>query len=110
MRKRERARETEKTWEVVGGEIQIVKSVLPVFGVTVGAGGLVRKSMSRAHKPTETHTHTHTLQHIEREMTRSGAARNMGLMRHSRTVMRSAVHPPARTHPHAGRHAHTHLI
>lgn len=30
-----------------------MKSVLPVCGVTIGAGGLVRKSMSRAHKPTE---------------------------------------------------------
>lgn len=96
---------------VVGGEIQIVKSVLPVCGVMTGAGGLVRKSMSRAHKPTDRHTHTHTetccsthpthSQRFERKMTRSGAARNMGLMRHSRTAMRSAFHP------HTGRHAHT---
>lgn len=56
---------------------------------------------TRTHTETCCSTHPTHSQRFERKMTRSGAARNMGLMRHSRTAMRSAFHP------HTGRHAHT---
>ena len=59
----------------------MVKSVLPVRGVTTGAeGGLVRKSMSRAHRPadrhrhTQTHTHTHTHTHTQQHKPHTLAA------------------------------------
>lgn len=59
--KKKRVRQTEGG-EVVGGEIQIVKSALPVRGVTICAGKLVRKSMLSARNPTDrrAHTHAHT--------------------------------------------------
>lgn len=101
MGKKRRERRRQRGGDVVGGEIQIVKSALPVRGVTICAGKLVRKSMLSARNPTDrraqtrahARTHAAALRRERREMTRSGAAHNMGLMRHSRTAVRSASRP-----------------
>lgn len=64
-------KENNENKERQGGRIRTVKSVLPVYGMTTGAyvGGLVRKSMLRAHRALTPHPlpNTHapacTLQH-----------------------------------------------
>lgn len=87
-----------------------MKSVLPVRGMTICAGKLVRKSMLRARNPTDRHARRHTRRALlrgvpKRAMTRSGAARNMGLMRHSRTAVRSASQPTCAHTPTQGEEA-----
>lgn len=90
----------------------MVKSVLPVRGVTIGAGGVgvgACQEINVESSQTRRNTHTHTCcsstytthsQRFERETTRSGAAHNMGLMRHSRTALLAVFHTPAHTHMH----------
>lgn len=75
----------------------MVKSGLPALCERrTRGGGVVKKSMSSANRqPPPAHTPP-AQGAFEREMTGSGAARNMGLMRRSRTALLSAFHTRAR--------------
>ena len=87
----------------------MVKSVLPVRGVTIGAGGSggvcgggacqeINVESSQTRRNTHTRCSTHTRSALRGRMTRSGAAHNVGLMRHSRTATLAVFHTPADAH------------